>query len=82
MLRGPVALGVEDRIRQIAMEHALPIISGKVARDDVGVFISYRPMQRVSDIVKWLKGRSSRVLLQEFPHLRKQCWGRPLWARG
>ena len=29
-----------------------------------------------------LKGISSRVLLQEFPHLRKKFWGRHLWARG
>ena len=33
-------------------------------------------------IVQWLKGTSSRVLLQEFPHLKKQYWGRHLWARG
>ncbi|MGQ0643309.1 MAG: transposase, partial [Gemmatimonadaceae bacterium] len=24
----------------------------------------------------------SRVLLQEFPRLRKQFWGRHVWARG
>ncbi|WP_036503564.1 IS200/IS605 family transposase, partial [Nitrosococcus oceani] len=82
VLRGPVALRVGDLIRPIAMEHDLPIISGKVAREHVHVFIRYRPMQRVSDRVKWLKGRSSRVLLQAFPHLRKQFWGRHLWARG
>jgi putative transposase len=34
----------------------------------------------VSQIVQWLKGISSRVLLQEFPHLRKKFWGRHLWA--
>ena len=46
------------------------------------VFISYRPIQNVSNIVKRLKGTSWRVLLQEFPHLRKQYWGRYFWARG
>jgi putative transposase len=33
-------------------------------------------------IVQWLKGISSRILLSEFSHLRKQFWGRHLWARG
>ena len=33
-------------------------------------------------VMQWLKGTSSRVLLQEFPHLRKKFWGRHLWARG
>ena len=45
-------------------------------------FLSYRPHQDISTIVQWLKGISSRVLLQEFPHLRKVFWGRHFWARG
>jgi putative transposase len=32
-------------------------------------------MQRV-------KGKSSRILLREYSHLNKTCWGRLLWARG
>lgn len=81
-LVGPVALRVRDLIRQIAMERELEIISGKVARDHVHLFLSYRPHQDISTIVQWLKGTTSRILLQEFPHLRKQFWGRHLWARG
>lgn len=72
---------MRDLIRQIAMEHELEIVSGKVARDHVHVFVSYRPTQTVSQIMQWLKGISSRVLLQEFPYLRKKFWGRHLWAR-
>ena len=64
------------------MEHDLVIISGKVAKDHIHLFLSYRPNQSVSKIVQWLKGTSSRVLMQEFPHLRKQFWGRHFWARG
>jgi len=44
--------------------------------------LTYRPNQDISHIMQWLKGISSRVLLQEFPHLRKQFWGKHLWARG
>ena len=82
ILTGDVALRVRELIRQIAAEHELEIISGKVARDHVHVFLSYRPTQKVSQIMQWLKGTSSRVLLQEFPRLRKQFWGRHSWARG
>ena len=46
------------------------------------MFVSYRPHQQVSQIMQWLKGISSRVLLQEFPHLKKKFWGRHFWARG
>ncbi|MFQ5432523.1 MAG: IS200/IS605 family transposase [Nitrospinota bacterium] len=82
VLVGDVAVRVRDLLRQIAMEHEMQIISGKVSRDHVHVFVSYRPSHDVSKIVQWLKGISSRVLLQEFPHLRKKFWGRHFWARG
>ena len=82
VLHGEVAVRVRDIVRRVCSEHELEIISGKVARDHVHVFVSYRPTQRVSQIVQWLKGTSSRVLLQEFPRLRKQFWGKHFWARG
>ena len=82
VLVGPVAVRVRDLLRQIAMERELQILSGKVARDHVHLFLAYRPNQDVSTIVQWLKGITSRVLLQEYAHLRKQFWGRHLWARG
>lgn len=81
-LVGPVALRVRDLLREIAMERELDIVSGKVARDHVHLLLAHRPHQSISQIVQWLKGISSRMLLQEFAHLRKQFWGRHLWARG
>ena len=82
VLTGPVAVRVRDLLRQIATENELHIISGKVAVDHVHIFLSYRAHQNISQIVQWLKGTSSRILFQEFPHLKKQYWGRHLWARG
>ena len=32
--------------------------------------------------MQWLKGISARVLLQEFPHLKKKFWGRHFGGRG
>lgn len=82
VITGEVALRVRDLLRQIAHEHELIVISGNVAKDHIHMFISYRPNQDISKIVQQLKGISSRVMLQEFPHLRKQFWGKHLWARG
>ena len=82
VLTGEVALRVRDVIRQIAMEHEISILSGKVASDHIHVLVAYRPHVDVSMIVQWLKGISSRILLPEFPHLKKKFWGRHFWARG
>jgi len=81
VLTGQVALRARDILRQIAMEHELEVISGKISSDHVHMFIGYRPTHNVSKIMQWLKGISSRILLSEFAHLRKQFWGRHLWAR-
>ena len=66
---------MRDLIRKIAMEDELQIIPGNLARDHVQVWVSCRPKQDVNTIVQRLTGISSRVLLQEFPHLGKQFWG-------
>ena len=82
VLTGQVAIRTRDILRQIALEHELEIITGKVSIDHVHMFIAYRPTQNISKIMQWLKGISSRILLSEFTHLRKQFWGRHFWARG
>jgi putative transposase len=73
---------VRDVLRKIAFEHDLRIVSGKVGSDHVHMLVSYRPNQDISNIVQHLKGISSRVILQDFPRLRKVLWGRHFWARG
>lgn len=43
VLVGEVAVRVRDLLRQIAAEHELEIVSGKVARDHIQMFVWYRP---------------------------------------
>ena len=82
VLTNEVARRVRDLIRQMAMEHEIASLSGKVASDHIHVLVAYRPHVDVSTIAQGLKGISSRILLQEFAHARKAFWGRHLWARG
>src|SRR5579885_2507046 len=82
ILTGELAIRIRDLLRQIAAEHEIKIISGKVGVDHVHMFISYRPDQSISKIVQYLKGVSSRMIFQEFVHLKKQFWGSHFWARG
>jgi REP element-mobilizing transposase RayT len=54
------------------MENRQGSHSGALSKDHVHMHISYPPQIGISDIVKRLKGRSSRMLLQEFPELRRK----------
>ena len=54
-----------DLLRQIAIEHEIEILSGKVGSDHVHVFISYRPSHNTSQIVQWLKRSEERRVGKE-----------------
>jgi putative transposase len=42
VLTGQVAIRARDLLRQIALEHELDVISGKIASDHVHMFIGHR----------------------------------------
>lgn len=44
--------------------------------------IEYPPSISISGLVKRLKGRTSRMLQQEYPELQKRYWGKHFWAIG
>ncbi len=82
VLRGEVAERTRDLIRQICMSRDINILKGHVSADHVHVLVSCPPTLSPSKVAQYLKGRSSRKLQDEFPHLKKRYWGQHLWARG
>ena len=82
VLTGDVQIRVRELIRQICQQHELTILKGHVSKDHIHILVSAPPHHAVSYLMQKLKGRSSRLLQQEFPHLRKRYWGQHLWARG
>jgi putative transposase len=50
--------------------------------DQVHILLSVPPSISLSKALQYIKGKSSRKLLQEFELLRKRYWGQHLWARG
>jgi len=67
---------------QICDAEDVRILKGVVSKDHIHMHLEYRPSQSVSELVRRLKGRSSRKLQQEFPELGKKYWGRHFWAIG
>ena len=82
ILRGEIGKRVRELLRQTCASLDVYIVKGHVAKDHVHLLVSVPPNLAVSDLVKRLKGRSSRLMLEEFGELRKAYWGRHLWARG
>jgi putative transposase len=82
VLKGDVQVRCRDLLRQICDALDIQILKGVVSKDHIHLHISYPPKLSVSEIVKRLKGRSSRILLDEFADLKKRYWGSHLWAVG
>ena len=77
---------VQKRCRSLLIQDCgsleIEILKGVVSKDHVHMHIEYPPKLSLSVILKQLKGRSSRLLQKEFPHLKKRYWGQRMWARG
>lgn len=82
VLKGKIQERCREIIIQICDAEDIRIISGVVSKDHVHMHIEYPPSKSVSDIVKKLKGRSSRKLQMEFKELSRQYWGKHFWAIG
>ena len=82
VLSGAVGSRVRDLIREICGASDVLIIKGHVSKDHVHLLVSIPPQVTISRLVQRPKGKTAYELLQEFAPLRKQFWGRHVWARG
>jgi putative transposase len=82
VLSGELRLRVRELIAQAAETLNIKIVNGVLSSDHVHIFADIPPHVSVSEFVKLAKGRTSRKIQQEFPHIRKHYWGRHFWGRG
>ena len=82
VLEGDIQQRCRSILVQVCDAEDVVILKGVVSKEHVHMHLEYRPSQSVSELVKKLKGRSSRKLQQEFPYLRKRYWGQHFWAIG
>jgi putative transposase len=82
VLQGEIKQRCRDLIIQVCDAEEIRILKGVVSKDHVHMLIEYPPSKSVSEIIKRLKGHSSRRLQEEFPELRRRYWGKHFWAIG
>jgi len=82
ILRADIAQRVRDLIREICKANDVDIIKGHISRDHVHIFVSAPPHISVSQLVKSIKGKTSRKMMMEYKGLSREFWGRHMWARG
>ena len=84
MLTGKIGIRVRDLIREVCKckTESLQIISGHVSKEHIHLFVSVPPQLSVAKLTQYIKGKTSRKILQEYPALSKRFWGQHFWSRG
>ncbi|AZI44418.1 IS200/IS605 family transposase [Deinococcus psychrotolerans] len=82
VLVGEVKPRCRELLIQICDAEDMRILKGVVSQDHVHMHVEYPPSISVSDLVKRMKGRTSRILQREYPHLEKRYWGQHFWGVG
>lgn len=79
VLTPPVDGRLRALLAEIADERGVTIHAAEVMPDHVHLFVEADPTLCVAEVVNRLKGRTSRLLRQEFPALRSRL--PTLWSR-
>lgn len=72
VLVGDVEIRLKELIHQIADELKVEIIEMETDQNHIHILCEVDPQFGIAEFVKKAKGRTSRVLRDEFPHLRKR----------
>ena len=70
VLRSPVDQRLKEILREVALERNATIQEMEVMPDHVHLLVSVDPQYGIHRLVKQMKGRSSRLLRQEFRETR------------
>jgi putative transposase len=82
ILRGAIALRIEELVRECATMNKWEIHELNVQVDHVHMLIQLKPDMSVSKAMQYIKGGSSIVIRREFPELQEFLWGDSFWADG
>ena len=72
VITGPVDLRLKEIIRQVCGEKDAPVVELETMPDHVHLLVTCDPQFGIHRLVKQIKGRSSRLLRQEFPSLKSK----------
>ncbi|ACK69912.1 transposase IS200-family protein [Gloeothece citriformis PCC 7424] len=71
VLVGKIRVRLAQILNEVAAERDWIIKALEIAPDHVHILVEYDPKTPINSVVKAFKGRSSRLLRQEFPELLK-----------
>ena len=79
---GEIKVDIGKILRQLCKQKGIEIIEAELCQDHVHMLISIPPKYRVSQIMGYLKGKSSLMIFDRHANLKYKYGNRHFWARG
>lgn len=71
VLVGDIANRLQAIIFELVSEHGWKLIALEIMPDHVHFLLNAPTHESAADIARWIKGRASKILREEFPSLKK-----------
>ena len=82
VLTGDIQKRCRELLIQVCDIEDVRLLSGVVSKDHIHMLTEYPPSVSLSNLLKRMKGRTSRLLQKEYTELSKCYWGKHLWGIG
>ena len=82
VLKDGIKSRLEQLFNQCAEINQFEILELSIQPDHVHLLLSAKPRYSPSEIMRLIKGGSSRIVRQEHPELEEFLWGDSFWADG
>ena len=82
MIYGEIKVDIGKILRQLCQQQGIEIIEAQLCTDHVHMLISIPPKYSVSQIMGYLKGKSSLMIFDRHANLKYKYGNRHFWARG
>src|SRR3989339_1186299 len=81
-LKGLIKERLDQLLHDCAEINQFEIMELSIQPDHIHLLLSAKPRYSPSEIMRLIKGGSSRIIRQEFPELQEFLWGDSFWADG
>ena len=71
---------VKEIVCEIAKEQNATVEAIETDTDHVHVMLNLKPTHSLPKLIQLFKGRSARLIFQEFPYIKRRLWGGHLWS--
>ena len=79
---GKLRKEIVEVLRKLCMYKKIEILEGQACIDHIHVCLSIPPKYAVSQVVGYIKGKSTMILFEKYSKLKKNFRGHRFWARG